>query len=80
MQPKLIVFMGNYSLNHLTTLNSSLLKIRGEFFEYSNSYLYNPIKSIATFSPSFLQNNISKKKDVWQDLLNIKKVLEDNLC
>lgn len=80
MQPKLIVFMGNYSLNNLTNINNSLLKARGQFFEYSNSYLYNPINSIATFGPTFLQNNVSKKKDTWQDLLNIQKVLENNLC
>ena len=78
VDPKIIIFMGNYSLNNLTTINSSLVKVRGQFFEYSNSYIFNKIESVATFGPNFLKNNVAKKREVWQDLINIKKFLDNN--
>lgn len=78
MKPKLIIFMGNYSLNNLTTINNSLIKTRGQFFDYTNTYLLNKIRAIATFGPNFLIKNIIKKKEVWEDLLNIKAFINNS--
>lgn len=75
IKPELIVFTGNYGIGTFTNLDSTILRSRGKFFDYSNSYLYENIKAIVMFNPNFLLKNPSRKKEAWNDLLVIKSFL-----
>lgn len=76
LNPKLIVFTGNYSLSNLTNYSNTIIRTHGKFFSYSNEYIYNDIDATSLFSPNFLIKNQTKKRDAWNDLLAIKDFLK----
>ncbi len=70
IKPKIIVALGSTSYHHLTDdYDMSISKIRGEVLEYGDA------KLIPTYHPSFLLRNPSAKKDVFADMLKVKKLL-----
>ncbi len=70
IRPKIIVALGSTSYHHLSDdYNISISKIRGEILEYGNA------KLIPTYHPSYLLRNPSAKKDVFADMLKVKKLL-----
>lgn len=75
IKPKLIIFMGSYSVSSIFEENKTLLSLHGKFFDYTNCYLQNNIKATGVYGPNFLLKNVSKKRDAWNDLLKIKEFL-----
>lgn len=71
INPKLIIFTGNYSISTLFENNKNLISVRGKFLDYTNCYMHNNIKITATYGPNFLLKNKNKKGDVWSDLLSV---------
>ncbi len=70
INPKIIVALGSTSYHHLSDdYDMSISKIRGEILEYGNAIL------IPTYHPSYLLRNPSAKKDVFADMLKVKKLL-----
>jgi len=70
IKPKIIVALGSTSYHHLTgDYDMPISRIRGEVLEFANS------KLIPTFHPSFLLRNPSAKKEVFADMLKVKKLL-----
>jgi DNA polymerase len=70
IKPKIIVALGSTSYHHLSDdYNMSISKIRGEVLEYGDA------KLIPTYHPSYLLRNPSAKKDVFADMLKVKKLL-----
>ncbi|MDR2760514.1 MAG: uracil-DNA glycosylase [Rickettsiales bacterium] len=74
-RPKIIVFMGNYSLSILSGENQTIMKARGKFFDYTNAYLRENIPATGLYAPDFLLKNQNKKRDAWEDLQAIGKYL-----
>lgn len=75
IKPKIIILTGNYSTSILVENNKTLLQVRGKFFEYTNCYMTCNISITGIYNPNFILKNISKKQDVWKNLLNIKKTI-----
>ncbi len=70
IKPRIIVALGSTSYHHLTDdYDMPISKIRGEVLEYGDA------KLIPTYHPSFLLRNPSAKKDVFADILKVKKLL-----
>jgi DNA polymerase len=70
IKPKIIVALGSTSYHHLTgDYDMPISKIRGEVLEFADA------KLIPTFHPSFLLRNPSAKKEVFSDMLKVKKLL-----
>ncbi len=70
IKPKIIVALGSTAYHHLTDdYDMPISKIRGEIIEYGDA------KLIPTYHPSFLLRNPSAKKDVFADMLKVKKLL-----
>jgi DNA polymerase len=74
-QPKIIIFMGNYSLSILSGENQTIMRTRGKFFDYTNVYLRGNILATSLYAPDFLLKNQNKKRDAWEDLQVIGKYL-----
>jgi len=72
VSPSIIVALGNTAYHYLTGDKSSISKIRGETINMGNYIL------IPTYHPSYLLRNPSAKKEVYQDLLKIKRLLCEN--
>nr|WP_200764154.1 uracil-DNA glycosylase [Nitrosophilus alvini] len=69
ISPKIIVALGATSYRYLTGDNTPISRIRGETVKFGKIVL------IPTYHPSFLLRNPSKKKEVYLDLLKIKRLL-----
>lgn len=76
INPKLVIFTGNYSISTLFENNKNLISIRGKFLDYTNCYIHDSVKITATYSPNFLLKNKNKKSDAWSDLLMIEEFLK----
>ncbi len=70
IKPSLIVTLGEKTYSYLFDTNQNFSLIRGK------ETIFNSIKVIPTFSPSFLLRNPSSKKDAYHDMLKIKNILE----
>ncbi len=70
--PKVIVALGATAYHYLTGDKSGISKVRGEVID-RGSYVLVP-----TYHPSYLLRNPSAKKEVYQDLLKIKRLLCEN--
>lgn len=78
LNPKLIIFTGNYSLSNLTNYLNTIVKTHGKFFDYTNEYMYKNVDATSLFGPGFLIKNQAKKRDAWNDLQMIKEFLDNN--
>ncbi|MDX1808328.1 MAG: uracil-DNA glycosylase [Sulfurospirillaceae bacterium] len=70
IKPEIIVALGSTSYHYLSEdYDMPISKIRGEILEYGNA------KLIPTYHPSFLLRNPSAKKEVYADMLKVKRLL-----
>ncbi len=79
IQPKLLVLVGSTALAALCGQERQISKDRSQYYEYTNKYLQQPIKSTAIFHPAYLLRQPIKKKEMWFDILTIKKFLQGTL-
>jgi len=70
IQPKIIIAFGELAYQYLTGDDSTLEKVRGSVHEKEG------YKVVPTYHPNYLLRNPSAKKEVFEDLLNVKSLLE----
>ncbi|MCF6200817.1 MAG: uracil-DNA glycosylase [Hydrogenimonas sp.] len=69
VSPRVVVALGATAYHYLTGDKSGITKVRGEIIDMG-SY-----RIVPTYHPSYLLRNPSAKKEVYQDLLKIKRLL-----
>lgn len=77
INPKIIVFLGGAAANALLDLSQGITRIRGKWYNYETGKSDSTIDSIPTFHPAYLLRSPIQKAKAWQDLLEIKKRLEE---
>jgi uracil-DNA glycosylase family 4 len=75
IQPKLLILVGGTAVKALLNTNEGITKLRGKWFDYEIPGLEKPIKTTAIYHPAYLLRSPGRKKDMWMDLLKIKKEL-----
>ncbi len=70
IQPKVICTLGAVATRALLGPHVSIMKIRGQLRSY------NDIMLIPTYHPAYLLRNPDAKRDAWEDLKKVKKLLE----
>ena len=70
IQPKMICALGASAAKALLGPDIAIMKIRGQVKSYHG------IPLIATLHPAYLLRNPAAKKLVWQDLKNVKRLLD----
>jgi uracil-DNA glycosylase family 4 len=75
VKPKMIILVGSTAVEALLGSKVSMHNLRNEYYDYSNQYLEQPIKTAVIFHPSYLLRQLTKKKLMWQDILKIKLFL-----
>lgn len=73
IKPKVIVALGRYACQSLLRSEVPMGQLRG------NWSTYNDIRLMPTFHPAYLLRSPSKKKEVWEDLQQVMKVLGDTV-
>jgi uracil-DNA glycosylase len=72
IKPKVIVALGKFGAQTLLRTLEPISKIRGRVFEYRGS------KLIPTFHPAYLLRNPSSKREVWEDMKLVRKLLTES--
>jgi len=72
IKPKVIVALGKYAAQTLLRTDVPISKIRGKQFDYRGA------KLIPTFHPAYLLRNPSSKREVWEDMKLVKRLLTQN--
>jgi DNA polymerase len=72
IQPKVIVALGKFGAQTLLRTLDPISRLRGRVFEYRGS------KLSPTFHPAYLLRNPSSKREVWEDMKLVRKLLTDS--
>lgn len=69
ISPDIICALGSVAANSLLEKEVFISRVRGKFFDYKG------IKVMPTYHPAYLLRNPDKKKDVWEDVQKIMKMM-----
>ena len=72
IKPKVIVALGKYAAQTLLRTEAPISRLRGQVFDYRGA------KLIPTFHPAYLLRNPSSKREVWEDMKLVKRLLTEN--
>ena len=64
--------LGKYAAQTLLRTETPISRLRGQLFDYRGATL------IPTFHPAYLLRNPSSKREVWEDMKLVKKLLTEN--
>ena len=70
IKPKVIVALGKFGAQTLLRTTEAITRIRGRQFEYRGAIL------IPTFHPAYLLRNPPAKREVWEDMKLVKRLLD----
>jgi len=71
IKPRVIVALGKYAAQTLLRTETPISRLRGQQFDYRGA------KLIPTFHPAYLLRNPSSKREVWEDMKLVKRLLDD---
>jgi DNA polymerase len=70
VQPKIICALGKFAAQTLLDTSIPITQLRGKFFDKFG------VKVIPTFHPSYLLRNPAAKREVWEDMKAIRRMLD----
>jgi uracil-DNA glycosylase len=71
INPDIICALGTFAAQTLLETTMPISKLKGRFHDY------NGIRVLPTYHPAYLLRNPGKKRDVWEDMKKLMKVLGD---
>ena len=72
IKPKVIVALGTFAARALLRTLDPISRLRGRVYEYRGA------KLIPTFHPAYLLRNPSSKREVWEDMQLVRKLLKSD--
>ena len=72
IKPKVIVALGKYAAQTLLKTETPISRLRGQVLDYRGA------KLVPTFHPAYLLRNPSSKREVWEDMKLVKRLLTEN--
>ena len=73
IKPKVIVALGTFAARALLRTLDPISRLRGRIFDYRGA------KLIPTFHPAYLLRNPSSKREVWEDMKLVRKLLKSEV-
>jgi uracil-DNA glycosylase len=70
IKPKIVVALGKYAAQTLLRTETPISRLRGQLFDYRGA------KLIPTFHPAYLLRNPSSKREVWEDMKLVRRLLD----
>ena len=71
IRPKVICALGRVSALNLLDTNEGITRIRGRIFPFRGA------KLVPTFHPAYLLRDASKKRECWEDMKLIRRLLDE---
>ena len=75
VRPSVLVLCGGTAASTLLATSEGITKLRGRWFDLAIDGLDRPVKTIATYHPSYLLRSPERKRESWRDLLIIQEEL-----
>jgi DNA polymerase len=75
VRPSVILLLGDAAAKTLTDRTEGITRLRGRWYPLSQPDLAAPIPAMATFHPAFLLRTPAQKREVWIDLLTVRRKL-----
>ena len=72
VKPKVIVALGKYAAQTLLKSDTPISRLRGQVLDFRGA------KLVPTFHPAYLLRNPSSKREVWEDMKLVKRLLTGN--
>ena len=72
IKPKVIVALGTFAARALLRTLDPISRLRGRVYEYRGS------KLIPTFHPAYLLRNPASKREVWEDMKVVRRLLKSD--
>lgn len=69
IKPKVIVALGTFAAKSLLKTTESISRLRGRVYDYRGA------KLVPTFHPAFLLRNPACRREVWEDMKNVRALL-----
>lgn len=70
IKPRVIVALGKFAAQTLLRTGDPISRLRGRLFDYRGA------KLIPTFHPAYLLRNPSAKREVWEDMKLVRRLLQ----
>jgi uracil-DNA glycosylase family 4 len=77
VRPAVLVLCGGTAASTVLATSEGITKLRGRWFDLAVPGLESPVKTIATYHPSYLLRTPERKRESWRDLLTIQEELRD---
>lgn len=77
VNPPFLMTLGGTACKALLHKTEGITKLRGRWFAYQNPYLENPIPLLVTYHPAYLLRSPGQKREVWKDLLTLRKAMQE---
>jgi len=77
VRPAVLVLCGGPAASTLLATSEGITKLRGRWFDLVIPGLAEPVKTIATYHPSYLLRSPERKRETWRDLLTIQEKLNE---
>jgi len=71
IQPKVVVALGKFGAQALLRTEEPISRLRGRVFDYRGARL------VPTFHPAYLLRNPASKREVWEDMKLVKRLLAE---
>lgn len=71
VKPKVIMLSGATAYRYFTGGKEAISKVRGQWIEAKGYYI------MPTFHPAYILRNMSKRDELWSDLAQVRKKLEE---
>ena len=73
IKPKVIVALGTFAARALLRTLDPISRLRGRVYEYRGA------KLVPTFHPAYLLRNPASKREVWEDMKVVRKLLKSEI-
>jgi uracil-DNA glycosylase family 4 len=77
VRPRIVMLVGGISAKTLFDETQGITRLRGAWREIEAQGMDAPVPAIATFHPAYLLRQPAAKREVWRDLLAVRKKLEE---
>ncbi len=73
VRPAVLVLCGGTAASTVLATSEGITRLRGRWFDLAIPGLEGPVKTIATYHPSYLLRTPDRKRESWRDLLTIQE-------
>ena len=75
VRPAVLVLCGGTAASTVLATSEGITRLRGRWFDLAVPGLEGPVRTIATYHPSYLLRTPERKREAWRDLLTIQEEL-----